>query len=154
MLIETTNSNKSMPAMSRDLEPEHSIQAFAATELEIATYGRNSQTSYVSYETSGQVFKSFSDLAQSLLDITPKGAARIRLHYLDRSSVQISKDLLGCSSSSEVFRGCLNGQDVAVKRLRMNVIRGDTDAKELKDLITEIDIMCRFFLVSSSFRNP
>ena len=128
----------------RDVEPEYLIPAFATAELEIVTSGRNSQTLPVIHRNSDHFHNSFSDLAQSLLGITSRGAARLRQHYLDRKSVHISDDLIGCSSTSEVFRGCLDGHDVAVKRLRMNIARAGTDAKELKDLMTEIDLMSRF----------
>ena len=131
-----------------ELEPENSIPLFETADLESTTSGRNSRTPFVKPVDSNHVFKSFSELAQSLLDITPKGTARLRQHYLDRNSVHISEYLIGCSSTSEVFRGCLQGQDVAVKRLRMNVIRGETDARDLKDLITEIDLMCRLLRVN------
>ena len=131
-------------AVPCDIEPEHLIPAFATAELAIVKSGRSSQALPVIHRNSDHFLNSFSDLAQSLLGITPRGAARLRQHYLDRKSVHISDDLIGCSSTSEVFRGCLGGRDVAVKRLRMKITRTGTDAKELKDLMTEIDLMSRF----------
>ena len=86
---------------------------------------------------------SFSDIAGNVIDLTPKAAARFRQHYLNRSSVEVSDDLIGCSGTSEVFRGRLEGRAVAVKRLRMDVIKADPNLRELKDLVTEIDFMCR-----------
>ena len=135
-------SDRQILSLPRDLQPKLSIQTlFATAKLE-----RNSLAPPVNHEKSDEAYRSFSGLAQSLLDITPRGAARLKQFYLDRNSVQISEDLIGCSSTSEVFRGRFHGHNVAVKRLRMNIVREETDAKELKDLMTEIDLMCRFLL--------
>ena len=143
------------PTLPCDIEPEHLIPAFATAELAIVKSGRSSQALPVIHRNSDHFLNSFSDLAQSLLGITPRGAARLRQHYLDRKSVHISDDLIGCSSTSEVFRGCLGGRDVAVKRLRMKITRAGragADAQELKDLMTEIDLMSRF--CSLTIRTP
>ena len=136
-------SDHQLLSMPRDLELELSIPAVVTAKLEIVTIGRNSQALPVNREKSDK----FSGL-DDLLDITSRGAARLRKHYLDRNSVHVTEDLIGCSSSSEVFRGFYDGRGVAVKRLRMNVIRGETDARDLKDLITEIDLMCRSLRVN------
>ena len=135
-------SDHQLLSMPRDLELELSIPAVVTAKLEIVTIGRNSQALPVNREKSDK----FSGL-DDLLDITSRAAARLRKHYLDRNSVHVTEDLIGCSSTSEVFRGFYDGRGVAVKRLRMNVIRGQTDAKELKDIMTEIDLMCRFLLL-------
>ena len=78
----------------------------------------------------------FSDVVHS-----PNAAVRCSQFILDRSSVEMSRDLIGRSANSEVLRGYLNGQVVAVKRFRENVT-GNVDTA-LKDLVSEMDIMCR-----------
>jgi hypothetical protein len=89
---------------------------------------------------------SFTLLARQVINITSNGAVRLRKHYLDRCSLEISNDLLGRSGTCEVFRGRLEGQPVAVKRLQLDSIRRDCSKKELKDLLTEIDLLCRFLI--------
>ena len=128
--------------IARPCELAHS--QLATAELENPRTGRSSKTLPINLTGSNPIFKSFSDLAQNLLELRPKGIARLRQHYLDRNSVQISDDLIGSSSTSQVFKGYLDGRAVAVKRLRMDVGRGETNAEELKELVTEIDFMCRF----------
>jgi hypothetical protein len=92
-----------------------------------------------------RTYPSFTTLAKALIDLTSSGAVRFRKHYLDRSTLSVSEEIIGSSGTSEVFRGYLGVQPVAVKRLRMDVIGRDCSKSELKDLLTEIDFMCRFF---------
>ena len=84
----------------------------------------------------------FSTLADQLVPQTPWGAERCKTFYLDRSLLQISNQVIGCSRTSEIFRGVLDGKPVAVKQLRVELVE-NIDRKELKDLIREICLMCR-----------
>ena len=83
------------------------------------------------------MYRSFSDLVP-----TPNAVVRCRQYYLDRSSVQVSEELIGSSGTSDVFRGYLDNHIVAVKRLRVDFVE-NLDAA-LKDLVSEIDFMCRY----------
>ena len=89
----------------------------------------------------------FSDIAHS-----PNAAVRCSQFILERSSIEMSRDLIGRSANSEVLRGYLNGQVVAVKRFRENVT-GNVDTA-LKDLVSEMDIMCRCCLIASTTNLP
>lgn len=84
--------------------------------------------------------------AENFMDLTPRRADRFKTLHLDPSTLHVSDDLIGCSGTSQVFRGLLRGRPVAVKRLRMDVISRDCSKKDLKDLLTEIDFMCRLIL--------
>ena len=84
----------------------------------------------------------FSTLADKLIPRTPRGAEKCRTFYLDRSMLQISNHMIGCSRTSEIFRGVLDGRVVAVKKMRVDIV-DDLDRKELKDLMSEICLMCQ-----------
>ena len=72
-----------------------------------------------------------------------KRAAGNDEYSLDSSSIEVSGEMIGCGGTSEVFRGYLEGRAVAVKRLRLEVA-ASSDLTELKDLMTETNLMCRF----------
>ena len=91
---------------------------------------------------SNSTVRRFSTLAGTLVSQSPRGADRCRTFYLDSSLLEISSHLIGCSGTSEIFRGTLGGKTVAIKQLRMDVVM-DRDRKELADLIREICLMCR-----------
>jgi hypothetical protein len=80
--------------------------------------------------------------AKELINLTSTGATRLRKYYLDRLSLELTDQLIGRSSASEVFRGFLDGKPVAVKRTQMDVI-DSRSRRELKDLLTEIDFLSR-----------
>ena len=83
----------------------------------------------------------FSTLADKLIPWTPRGAEKCRTFYLDRSMLQISNHMIGCSRTSEIFGGVLDGRVVAVKQLTVDIV-DELDRKELKDLMSEICLMC------------
>jgi hypothetical protein len=84
----------------------------------------------------------FSTLADTLVPQSPRGAVRYRTFYLDHSLLEISTHMIGFSGSSEIYRGALEGKTVAIKQLRKEVLC-DREGKELKDLISEICLMCQ-----------
>jgi hypothetical protein len=85
----------------------------------------------------------FITFAKDLINLTSTGAVRLRKYYLNRASLETTDQLIGRSNTSEVFRGFLDERPVAVKRIRMDVVQNSCSRKELKDLLTEIDILSR-----------
>ena len=83
----------------------------------------------------------FSTLAEELVPQTLRGAERCKTFYLDRLLLQISNHVIGCSRSSEIFRGVLNGKPVAVKQLRVELVE-DIDRKKSLKTFHENSALC------------
>jgi hypothetical protein len=120
-----------------------------AGDIDESTLNEYNPESRTQTRVSNRKLEDFLKRTANLIDLTPAGAARFRKYSLDGASLDLSDEPIAQSRKSEVFRGKIRGLSVAVKRLRIDVTSHESN-EELKSLLNEIDVMCRFSTCSHS----